>query len=63
MSIGLVGKIALIGAMAFTALWGDSIIAPMDQVECDFNCCVRACIHDQSTGCNGGSRCCENLCS
>ncbi|MDQ3799257.1 MAG: hypothetical protein M3384_07400 [Acidobacteriota bacterium] len=62
MSIGLVGKLALIGAMAITTLWGDGFVAPIDQVDCDFRCCVNQCIHDSSTGCNGGTRCCENLC-
>lgn len=62
MSIGLVAKLALIGAMAFTAFWGDSFVSPIDGIDCDFNCCVNQCIHDSSTGCNGGSRCCESLC-
>ena len=62
MSVGMVGKLALLGAMAITALWGDSF-AGWDQMECDFNCCVRACIRDPGTGCNGGSSCCENLCT
>lgn len=62
MSIGIVAKVALVAAMAITSIWGDSIIEPVDPVDCGFNCCVNQCIHDSSTGCNGGTRCCESLC-
>jgi hypothetical protein len=47
--------------MAITTLWDDGFV-PIEQTECDFNCCVHQCIHDSSTGCNGGTRCCESLC-
>lgn len=61
MVIGWVAKLALVGAMAVTTFWGDSIIVPAG-TDCDFNCCVIQCVRDSSTGCNGSSRCCENLC-
>lgn len=68
MSIGLIGKLALVAAMALgTYFMGDGIAAPvMPTNPCtagySFDCCVYICIHDSSTGCNGGSTCCTNKC-
>jgi hypothetical protein len=68
--MSLVGKVALIAAMALgTALWGETEIAPMESGDGPCSdpgstaCCIHQCIHDSSTGCNGGSRCCTNLCA
>lgn len=66
MSIGLVAKLALVTTMAIASIWGD-IIVPVDSGPCSdpgsYNCCVHQCIHDSSTGCNGGTRCCQNVCA
>lgn len=69
--MSLVGKVALIAAMAVgTALWGETEILPVDSGDggpCgdpgSNACCIHQCIHDSSTGCNGGTRCCTNLCA
>ena len=71
MSIGLVGKLALVTAMVIgTYFMGDGFgAAPMEAASgpCDrdynYNCCVYICLHDSSTGCNGRSGCCQNLCA
>lgn len=65
--ITLVGKVALISALGIGAMWMDIGIEPADS-PCtndpgSTNCCIHQCIHDSSTGCNGGTRCCTNLCS
>lgn len=64
----LVGKVALVAAMAIgTYFMGDSIAAPVGSSNpCTkgygFDCCVYICMHDSSTGCNGGGACCERVC-
>jgi hypothetical protein len=60
----LAAKVALVAVLGIGAMWADGGIDPIDTGggECGFNCCVNQCIHDSSTGCNGGTRCCEGLC-
>lgn len=67
MSIGLVTKLALMTTMVIvTSIWGDGGAIPVGggcPYDDAYRCCIYACQHDHSTGCNGGSRCCENLCA
>jgi hypothetical protein len=66
MSISLAAKLALVTTMVIvTSVWDDGGV--IMNGGCPYNdtykCCVHACRHDSSTGCNGSSSCCENLCA
>ncbi len=63
MSIGLVGKLALLGAMVITSMWGDGGAVPEGgcPFKDAFSCCVYECQHDPGSGCTT-TRCCETLC-